>query len=326
MKYFLKIFAVFWITCAVFVQTQSQAQTTNYPDKPIKLVIPFAAGGSGDIIGRLIADRLSGVWKQPVLADNKAGAGGNIASDFVAKASPDGMTLLLAANSHVINSSLYNKLPYDSIKDFTALAGVAYYSLFLVVNNSLPANNFNELLAYAKSNPGALTFGSAGTGTPTHLANELLKNVAGIDIIHSPYKGAAPATTDLLGGHIQAMFNNPISALPFIKSGKLRALASTGPKRSVSAPEIPTVAELGFPNYEVGTWFALLGPKGMPLSIVNKISNDTSEQLKTLDVIVKMNTEGIEPWIRSSSELSQILVQDQAKWGQIIKEAHIKLD
>jgi tripartite-type tricarboxylate transporter receptor subunit TctC len=130
----------------------------------------------------------------------------------------------------------------------------------------------------------------------------------------------------LLGGHIQAMFNNPISALPFIKSGKLRALASTGPKRSVSAPEIPTVAELGFPNYEVGTWFALLGPKGMPLSIVNKISNDTAEQLKKLEVIVKMNTEGIEPWIRSSSELSQILVQDQAKWGQIIKEAHIKLD
>lgn len=302
------------------------ASAQTYPDKVVKLVVPFAAGGSGDIIGRIYAEKLSALWKRPVVVENKAGAGGNIASDFVAKAPADGYTLLLAANSHVFNGSLYANRPYDPIKDFTAVAGVAYYSLILVVNPELPIRSLKEMVAYAKANPGKMTFGSAGVGTSTHLANELFKNAAGIDIVHSPYKSAGLATTDLLGGHIQAIFNNPISALPFVKSGKLRPLVTTGPRRLADTPDVPTIAESGYPGFEAGTWWAILAPAGLPKNVVTKVSTDLAAINKMPDVIARLKTEGVETWSHPPGELSDIMLADQKKWGKIIKDANIKLD
>ncbi len=319
-----KIASLALLACGVALSGSALAQA--YPDKVVKLVVPFAAGGSGDIIGRIYAEKLAALWKQPVVVENKAGAGGNIASDFVAKAPADGYTLLLAANSHVFNGSLYANRPYDPIKDFTPVAGIAYYSLILVVNPALPIRSLSEMVSYAKANPGKLTFGSAGVGTSTHLANELFKNSAGIDIVHSPYKSAGLATTDLLGGHIQAMFNNPISALPFVKSGKLRPLVTTGPKRLNDTPDVPTIAESGYPGFEAGTWWAILGPAGLPKNVVAKISADLASINKMPEVTARLNTEGVETWSHPPAELAAIMLTDQKKWGKIIKDANIKLD
>ena len=319
-----KIASLVLLACGLVAGSAAWPQA--YPDKPVKLIVPFAAGGSGDIIGRIYAEKLSALWKQPVVVENKAGAGGNIASDFVAKAPADGYTLLLAANSHVFNGSLYANRPYDPIKDFTAVAGVAYYSLILVVNPALPIRSLKEMVAYAKANPGKLTFGSAGVGTSTHLANELFKNAAGIEIVHSPYKSAGLATTDLLGGHIQAMFNNPVSALPFVKSGKLRPLVTTGPKRLADTLDVPTIAESGYPGFEAGTWWAILGPSGLPKNVVSKVSADLSAINKMPDVTARLATEGVETWSYPPAELSAIMLADQKKWGKIITDAKIKLD
>lgn len=304
----------------------NSAISQTYPDKPVRLVIPFGPGGSGDIIGRIYAEKLAAIWKQPVIVENKAGAGGNIASDFVAKAPADGYTLLLIANSHVFNGSLYANRPYDPIKDFTPVAGVSYYSLILVVNPTLPINDLKDMVSYAKAHPGKLTFGSAGIGTSTHLANELFKNAAGIDIVHSPYKSAALATTDLLGGHIQAMFNNPVSALPFVKSGKLRPLVSTGPHRLVDTPDVPTISESGYPGFEAGTWWAIIGPAGLPKNVVSTIASDLATINEMPDVIARLQAAGVETWSHPPAELATIMLNDQEKWDKIIKDANIKLD
>ena len=304
----------------------NDARAQSFPARPVKIVVPFAAGGPADSIGRILATKLGMMWNQPVVVENKVGGGGNIASDITAKAAPDGYTLLLAANSHVTNGSLYTSLSYDPIKDFTAVAGVAYYSLILVVNPGLPLNNLRDVVAYAKANPAKLSFGSAGTGTPTHLAAELFKKAAAINVAHVPYKGAAPATTDLLGGHLQAMFNNPVSALPFVESGKLRAIATTGLKRSPNVPNVPTVSESGYEGFEVGTWYAVLGPAGMDRNIVSKISSDVATILKMSDVIKKMNSEGIEIRSNSPEELSLIMLSEQKKWSKLIKDENIKID
>ena len=298
----------------------------GYPTKPVRVINPFPPGGPADAIARVITDKLALAWKQPIVIENRAGAGGNVASEFTAKQPPDGYTLLLAASSHVSNGALYRNLAYDPIRDFSAISQVAYYSLILVAHPGTPATTLAELITYAKANPGKLTFGSAGSGTPTHLTAELFRGTAGIDFVHAPYKGAAPATNDLLGGQLSAMFNNPVSALPHVKSGRLRALATTGLKRSPTSPDVPTVAELGYPGFEAGTWYAFLGPAGMPKDMVSKIATDLVAVLQMPDVRERLAGQGVESIGTSPAELETIMRSELEKWTKVIRAANIQPD
>lgn len=311
---------------AIVLGANASAQPAGFPTKAVRVVIPFPPGGPADALGRLYGEKLGKIWSQPVVADNRAGAGGNVASEHVAKQAPDGYTLLLGASSHVTNAALYRNLNYDPIKDFTPVSQIAYYSLVLVTHPSLPVRDLRELVAYAKSNPGKLTFSSAGSGTPTHLANELLRGAAGIDIVHAPYKGAAPATTDLIGGQVQAMFNNPLSALPHVKSGKLRAIATTGLARSPTTPDLPTVAESGYPGFETGTWFAFLAPAGLPKDVLARLAADIAQVSAMSDVRERLLVQGIEPRATTPDELGEIMRTDLDKWGRVIRAANIKAD
>jgi tripartite-type tricarboxylate transporter receptor subunit TctC len=319
-RYFLALFA-----CAALALPLA-ALAQAYPARPVRIIVPFPPGGPADVLGRMFADKLQGMWNQPVLVDNRAGAAGNVGSEAAAKSAPDGYTVLLAASSHVTNAALYAKLPYDPIKDFTPISQVAYYSLVLVTHPSLPVASLGELIAYAKANPGRISWASAGSGTPTHLTAELFGIVTGIKFLHVPYKGAAPATTDLLGGQVQAMFNNPVSALPHVRSGQLRGLATTGAQRSPAAPDIPTVAELGFAGFEAGTWYALLGPAGMPKDIAAKVSADANAVLKMADVRAKLAAQGVEPVGTTPGQLLAIMNADLEKWTKVIRSANIKPD
>jgi tripartite-type tricarboxylate transporter receptor subunit TctC len=272
------------------------------------------------------AEKLSAAWSQPVIVENRAGAAGNIGSDMTAKAAPDGYTILLIASSHVINSALYDKLPYDPIKDFTPLSQVAYYSLVLVAHPSVPAQSVSELVALAKAQPGKLALVSAGNGTPTHLTAELFRTAAQIDFLHVPYKGAAPATNDLLAGQGQLMFNNPVSALPHVTAGKLKALAVTGTQRSALAPDIPTIAESGYPGFEAGTWYAFLAPAGLPPEISKKLSRDIVAITKQDDLKTRFAKMGIEALGGTPEQLSEVMQADLVKWSAVIRNANIKLD
>ncbi len=230
-----------------------------FPAKPV-IVVPFPPGGPADVLGRMLGQKLAERWSQSVVIDNRGGAAGNIGAEFVAKSAADGYTLLLNATSHVVNASMYSKLAFDPIKDFTPVTEVASYMLVLVVHPSVPVTTLAQFVALAKARPGQISVGNTGAGTPTQLAAELFKSAAGINLLSVPYKGAAPANTDLLGGQVIAMFNNPINALPFARAGKLRALAVTGAQRLSIAPELPTIAESGYPNFEAGTWYGFFGP------------------------------------------------------------------
>lgn len=318
--------ALFGLLIAItnFWATESHAQ--SFPSKSVRLIVPFPPGGPADVLGRLYAEKLSAAWSQPVIVENRAGAAGNIGSDMTAKAAPDGYTILLIASSHVINSALYDKLPYDPIKDFTPLSQVAYYSLVLVAHPSVPAQSVSELVALAKAQPGKLALVSAGNGTPTHLTAELFRTAAQIDFLHVPYKGAAPATNDLLAGQGQLMFNNPVSALPHVTAGKLKALAVTGTQRSALAPDIPTIAESGYPGFEAGTWYAFLAPAGLPPEISKKLSRDIVAITKHEDLKARLAKMGIEALGSTPEQLSEVMQADLIKWSAVIRNANIKLD
>jgi len=318
--------ALFGLLIAItsFGATESRAQ--SFPSKSIRLIVPFPPGGPADVLGRVYAEKLSAAWSQPVIVENRAGAAGNIGSDMTAKAAPDGYTILLIASSHVINSALYDKLPYDPIKDFTPLSQVAYYSLVLVAHPSVPAQSVSELVALAKAQPGKLALVSAGNGTPTHLTAELFRTAAQIDFLHVPYKGAAPATNDLLAGQGQLMFNNPVSALPHVTAGKLKALAVTGTQRSALAPDIPTIAESGYPGFEAGTWYAFLAPAGLPPEISKKLSMDIIAITKQDDLKTRFAKMGIEALGGTPEQLSEVMQADLVKWSAVIRNANIKLD
>src|SRR5438552_13835540 len=246
----------------------SGASAQTYPTRPIRLVVPFPAGGTTDILAREVGQRLSMTLGQPVVIDNRPGAAGNIGADLVAKSAPDGYTLLMGTvGTHAINASLYAKMPYDHVKDFAPIILVAGVPNVLVVNPSLPVNSVQELIAYAKANPGKLNFASSGPGTSIHLSGELFKVMAGVQMTHVPYKGSAPALQDLLGGQVQLMFDNLPPSLPHIKAGKLRALAVTSVARSPALPDVPTIAESGLPGFEASSWFGILVPAGTPSAI-----------------------------------------------------------
>lgn len=318
--------AFFGLLIAITSSWTTESLAQSFPSKSVHLIVPFPPGGPADVLGRVYAEKLSAAWSQPVIVENRAGAAGNIGSDMTAKAAPDGYTILLIASSHVINSALYDKLPYDPIKDFTPLSQVAYYSLVLVAHPSVPAQSVSELVALAKAQPGKLALVSAGNGTPTHLTAELFRTAAQIDFLHVPYKGAAPATNDLLAGQGQLMFNNPVSALPHVTAGKLKALAVTGTQRSALAPDIPTIAESGYPGFEAGTWYAFLAPTGLPLEISKKLSMDIVAITKQDDLKARFAKMGIEALGSTPEQLSEVMQADLIKWSAVIRNANIKLD
>ena len=315
-----RIAAATWLACLLLA---GAAGAQTFPAKAVRIVVGFSPGGPADVIARIYADKLGGLWGQAVLVDNRAGAGGNIGSEVTAKAPPDGYTMVLAPSSHVTNGALY-KLPYDPIRDFTPISQVAYYSLVLALHPSVPANTLAELVALARARPGQLTVASAGNGTPTHLAAELFAIAAGVSLLHVPYKGAAPATTDLLSGQAQMMFNNPVSAMPQVKSGRLRGIATTGSTRAAIAPDMPTVAESGYPGFEAGTWYAFLGPAGLPREIQAKLAADIVAMTQLADVRARFTTMGVEAIGTTPARLATIMQEDLEKWGKVIRTANIK--
>ena len=303
----------------------AQAQPSVWPTKPVKIVVTFPPGGAPDTLARLLADKWSQTLGQTVTVDNKPGAGGNIGADFVAKSAADGNTLVIGTvGTHAINPSLYTTMPYNNIRDFTPVTFLASTPNMLVVNNSVPAKNVKELIELAKKQP--LTFGSSGSGTSIHLSGELFNTLAGVKMQHIPYKGRAQAVPDLLGGRITMIFDNMPSALPLVKAGEIRAIAVTSATRSAAAPTIPTLAESGLPQFEATSWFALLGPAGMPRDVQLRINAETARVLALPDVKEKLATLGLDPAPGTPEALAALIQAETAKWARVVKESGAKAD
>ena len=306
-------------------QAQAQAAST-YPTKPIHIVVTFTSGGAPDILARLIGEKLNAAWGQPVIVDNKPGAGGNIGADFVAKSAPDGYNLVLGTvGTHSINGALYQNMPYDMVKDFTPVTLLASTPNMLVINNDVPAKNLQEFMALGKKE-GKMTFASSGSGTSIHVSGELFKTMTGIDMQHIPYKGRASAIPDLLGGRVTMMFDNMPSSLPLVREGKLRALGVTSAKRSAAAPDIPTLAESGLPGFEAVSWFAMFSPANTPAPVVNKLQAEISKILKSPDISKKLLDLGLEPSGGSPAELAAYQKSEIAKWSKVVKDSGAKVE
>ena len=298
-----------------------------YPNKPVRIIVPYPAGGTTDIIARIAANQLTERLKQSFIVENKAGASGAIGSQAVAQAAPDGYTLVMAtASSHGINSALQKSLPYDAVKDFAPITVVANTPNIIVANPSVPVKSLQELIALAKAQPGKINFGSTSAGGSPHMSAELLKMMAGIDMTHVPYKGAAPMLTDLIGGQVQIGFDNLPSTIGFVKSGKVRPLAVTTAKRWPGAPDIPTVAESGVPGYEVSGWFGLLAPAGTPKDVLNKIQSTIADAVKSPEVAKQLNDLGAEPVANKPEVFAQEIKDDVEKWRKVVKTTGVKLD
>ena len=303
------------------------AAAQNYPTKPITIVVPFAAGGTTDILARLVGQHLSTELGQPVVVENKAGAGGNIGAAFAAKAAADGHTLFMGTvGTHAINAALYKKLPYDPIKDFAPLTRVAMVPNLLVAHPSQPFKTVQEMIAYAKANPGKINFGSPGNGASPHLSGELFKSMTKVDMVHVPYKGSAPAVSDLLGGQISIMFDNLPSVIPHVRGGKLRAIAISTAKRSADLPDVPTIAEAGVPGYEATSWFGLFAPAATPAPVLAKISTALGKVLANAEVKKKIDDQGGEPANETPAQFADFIQKESLKWGKVVKESGASLD
>jgi tripartite-type tricarboxylate transporter receptor subunit TctC len=311
------------LACALTAAAHAQ----TFPTKPVRMIVPFPPGGTTDILARVAAQKLSEALGQQVIVDNRPGAGGNIGTELVAKAPPDGYTLLTDPGSTLtINPSLFTKLPFDPLKDFAPVTIMAAVPNLLVVHPSLPVRNVKELIALAKARPDQLSYASTGAGQSTHLSMELFKSMARVKITHVPYKGSAPAITDLLGGHVLLMFDNMPSALPHAKAGKLRGIAVSTAKRSPVTPDIPTVAESGLPGFEVSVWFGVLATAGTPRDIVERLNRVLVKALQSADVRERLSSQGAEPIGNTPDEFTAQMKRDLVKWAKVVKDADIKLD
>ena len=299
---------------ALFIVPTAQAQT--YPNRPLRIVVPFVAGGTTDIFSRMAAQHLNDAWKQPVVIDNRAGAAGNIGTELVAKATPDGYTLLMASPGFVINSSLHKRAGFDPLKDFAPVIFVALTPLVVTVHPTVPAKTLSELIELARRQPGKLNFASAGSST--HLAAELLKSRANIEITHIPYKGTAPATADLIGGQVQMMLDNIQAVLPHIRGGRLRGLAVTSLQRAAQAPDLPTVAESGYAGFRAASWFGLTAPAGTPPAVVEQLNREVNRMLARNDVRTRMANIGAEPGSGSAQDFRRFIEQETDKWAKLI--------
>ena len=305
--------------------TLRSASAQTWPQRPIRLVIPFPAGGPTDIVGRLIGQQMSEAFGQPVLIDNRSGASGIIGADLVAKAAPDGYTLMVNVSVHVINPSLYAKLPYDPIKDFTPITSLAYTPTQLLVRAESQFKTVDELVSLVKSQPGKHSFASSSIGAPGHLAGELFKRAAVIDATHVPYKGSAPALTDLMGGQVTYMFDSMPSSIALVKAGKLRALAVTSEARSPSLPNVPTMAEAGYPSVTITSWYGLWGPTGMPAPVVQRIYAEVSRELALPLVRSRLSDVSAEGMGDSPDKFAAFCISEDERYAKLIKAANIKL-
>jgi tripartite-type tricarboxylate transporter receptor subunit TctC len=303
------------------------AAAQGFPTKPVRIVVPQTPGGASDALARVIAQKLNDKWKQPVVVENRAGAGGNIGTEFVAKSAADGTILLMSyAGTQAINPSLYTSLPYDSVKDFAPVATLATVPFVLIVNKNLAAVDLKQFLAMAREKPDAIAYGSAGNGSVNHLLGVMVSTEANVRLMHVPYRGAAPALTDLMSGQIQAVFTSLPSVIGHIREGTVKPIAVTSAKRAGAAPDVPTIAEAGVPGFDVNPWFGLLAPAGTPPAVVSQINADVAAALRETETIEKFRGQGAEPLITTPDQFLAMLKADVEKWGKVVKASGAKLD
>ncbi len=314
-------------TAAATLVFAAAAYSQTYPIKPIRIIVPFPPGGATDVLARTVGPRMSETFAQQVIVENRSGATGNIGAELAAKAAPDGYTLVVGQASNIaINITLMGRLPYDPVKDFTPLTLLASTPNVLVIHPSLPVRSVKDLIALAKSKPGQLNYATSGNGSPGHFSAELLKKMAGIDMVHIPYKGASPALIDVVGGHASLYFTAMLSAQPFVKSGRLRVIAQTSAKRSPSLPDLPTIAEAGYPDYDITSWWGMLGPAGLPRDIANKLHAEIVRIIATPDVKERLNGLGADAVTNTPEQFTAYIKAEIAKWARIIKETGVKAE
>jgi tripartite-type tricarboxylate transporter receptor subunit TctC len=305
----------------------ASAQSTSFPSKSVRVVVPFAAGGTTDIVTRILAQRLSESWGQQMIVDNRAGAGGNIGSEIVAKASADGYTVLMATvATHGINASLYKEIPYDPVKDFAPVTLVASTPSVLMLNPSIPASSVKELIVLAKAKPKQLNFGSPGNGSSHHLAGELFNSMAGVQMVHVPYKGTAAALVDIMAGQIQLTFDTLPSAMPYVKAKRLKALAVTSAARTRSLPDLPTVSESGVPGYEVTSWYGALVPVGTPQDVIRRLNADFVRTIRIPEVTEKMVEAGADPVANSPEQFAAFIQAELKKWAKVVQASGARVE
>jgi tripartite-type tricarboxylate transporter receptor subunit TctC len=309
-------FAVFAVALGAVSGALAQ---TAYPTKPVKIVVPYSAGGPADIYARFVGDRLQKSLGHPFVIENRPGAGAIIGTDAVAKSAPDGYTLLMMSNTHTVNESLFTKKPYSLLRDLTPISPINYSDLILVIHPSVPAQNLKELIALAKAKPGALNYASSGPGTPYHMAGELFKAMAGIDVVHVPHKGSAEARTDVLAGNVQMMFDAITTMVPLVQSGKVRAIATSGKVRSPITPNVPTLNEAGVPGYDAVIWLGMMAPAGTPKAIVDLLNADIQKIANSPDVKEIWTKQGAVPMRMSPEEFGKFIEQDIQKWAKVVK-------
>ena len=315
------------VLAGVLVVVATGAAAQSYPVKPIRLIVPYPPAGATDILGRIIGQKLGESLGQQVVIENRPGASGIIGADLAAKAAPDGYSLLVGQAANLaINISLMGKLPYDPVKDFAPVTLVAATPNLLVVHPSLPVRSVQDLIALAKAKPGAINYASAGSGSPGHLAAELLKKTAKIDMVHIPYKGAAPALTDVVAGQASLYFTSPISAQPFVKSGRLRMVAVTSAKRSPSLPDVPAVAEAGFPEFDLTSWWGILAPAGVARDIIERLHGETIRILNLTDVKQRYASLGADAVTNTPEQFAAYIKSEIAKWAKVVKDSGARLD
>ena len=316
----------FMTFAVLFITTTCVAAQIDFPNRPVRVIVPQPPGASTDLTARLVAQKLADALGQPVIVDNRPGAGSIIGTDLVAKATPDGYTLLVVASSITINPSLHPNLAFNPLRDLAPITQLSAFPNMLTVHPSLPVKTVADLIAVAKAQPGKLNYGSSGTGTGTHLSAELFKYMTGVSMVHIPFKGGGQAVTALIGGQVQLNFATIPSVLPHVRSGKLRAVAVTTVKRSAAVPDIPTIAESGLPGYDHGPWNGLLAPAKTPAAIIARLNSEAAKAMQSAEMKTVLNTEGAEPVGNSPQAFGAILREETAKWAQVIKAAGIKAD
>lgn len=326
MLHFLRTVTLLFLI-AVPIYGWSADIASTYPTRPIRLVVPFPPGGPADVLARVVGDKLGAAMGKPVVVENRAGAGGNIGMELVAKAAPDGYTLVLApAGNLTVNPSLYRNVPYDVAKDFAPVTVIAAVPNVLVVHPSVPAHNVSELIAYARANPGKLNFSSPGAGSGAHLAGELFKSMTKTDMVHVPFTGIAPAVTAVVSGDVQLMFAGAPSVLQHVRAGKLNALGVASLKRIATAPDLPTLAESGLPGFDVTSWYSIVAPAATPAEIINRLHDEIAKALREADVREKLAGLGAEPVANTPAEFAAMIRTEGAKWGEIVRSAKITIE
>ena len=311
---------------AMFAESAVAQSGVQYPTKPIRIIVPFAPGGGTDLTARLVGQRMAERVGQPVIIDNRPGAGTMLGTELTMRSAPDGYTLMIASASHAINPTLYRKVNYDPIRDFAPITLAISFPFVIAANPAVPVRNVKELIAHAKANPGRITYASSGTGSTNHLAGELFKATAGIDLLHVPYKGGGPAMNDAIGGQVSMIFGTVLETMPHVRAGRLRGLAVSSAKRAAFAPELPTVAEDGLPGYDVTGWYAFLAPAGVSRAVLARLNAEMTGVLEFPPVREKLLALGAEPWPTSPPKAQAFIASEVTRWGALIKSARVSAE